>query len=414
MLSNNRFGMIGIAVVVTGLALAAGTGCSLHTPLADRDVELPPGVELPCGFYPLAGQYNTDNCEDHYNGWPRYIISERDNMIMAYVPAQTVTVGGGTEDDEVPARQVVTNHFYIDIHEVSNVQFDRFRKAAAERGACAQICDPLNCFAHAKLDKNRKKDRPWVESEAYHTYCYEYILRERGKQMLYPETSLNCWYWNGQTPSDIDFYLDYFKPGLNNNHPVRNVSWWEAWYYTKWAHKVLPTEAQWEAAARGNDQRAYPWGSNPQSDVTHYLCNAKTDRANFDGYEYTAPVLCFAGGVSPYGVYQMAGNVAEWCADWYDPGRYAYPSQSDPPSDLQRGDKEFGDANFPNPRDKCLRESRVGPIRGDQRVIRGGSFTDTIERCRVDVRAGARPDVHQHNVGFRCVLPLPPVTVAGI
>ena len=397
-----------LGVLVAGWFLAVGTGCQhARSMLADRTTELPANVCLPHGFYPLSGHNTPDNPEDNYDGWPRYIVCERDNMIMAYVPTQRMTMGGGLGSDEVPARQVVVNHFYMDLHEVSNVQFDRFRKAAAERSPCWKVVDPMQLCSRSRLAKNRQKDRPWEESEAGHTYKYEYFWREQDKQMLYPETMLNFWLWNGQTPADIDCYLDYWKPGLNNHHPVRNVSWWEAWYYSKWAHKVLPSEAQWEAAARGNDRRIYPWGNEAVSETTRYLCNAKTGVEDSDGYEYTAPVLSYAAGVSPHGLYNLAGNVWEWCADWYDPGRYAYPSEADPPTGLERGTRAFGDANYPNPRDKDIREARVGPLRGDERVLRGGSFADPIERCRVDARTSARPDVHRSNFGFRCVLPLP-------
>jgi len=406
---------VGCCIAVMVVLLIAGIGCQVTSPLVDRHVVLPPGVELPEGFYPLRGQYSPDNPEDNYNGWPRYIVCDRDNMVMAYVPAQTITMGGGIDTDEVPARIVEINHFYIDIHEVTNVQFDRFRKAAQERGPLAQMADPFDLFFHPKLDGYRVMDRPWVESEAYHTYPYEFYNREHSKQKLYPETALNYWFWKGQTPCDIDFYLDYWKPGLNNNHPVRNTSWWEAWYYSKWSRKTLPTEAQWEAAARGGDRRIYPWGNDKESELSRYLCNARTGRENFDGYEYTAPVLSFAAGISPCGAYNMAGNVWEWCVDWYDPGRYAYPSEEDPATGLERGVKPFGDRNYPNPPAKDIREARVGPLRGDERVIRGGSFADSIERCRVDARSAARPDVHQNNFGFRCALPLLPLinTSAG-
>jgi len=330
-----------ILPVVCLVALAVGSGCATsrsRSSLADKQVVLPAHVALPDGFYPLAGHYCPDNPGDHYDGWPRYVVGTRDKAIMAYVPAQTFLMGGGDDPDTVPPREVVVDHFYMDIHEVTNARFHRFGKRRCSVGA----------------------------------------------------------------------YREYWTPGLNDDHPVRNVSWEEALRYSKWACKELPTEAQWEAAARGDDGRIFPWGNDPHSETTRFLCNAHTGRGDFDGYAYTAPAFSFAPGVSPFGIFQMAGNVAEWCDDWYDPGRYAYPSPDDPAMGLERGPLPFGDAYYPNPGDKHIREGRVGPLLGDERVVRGGSFAVPIEHCRVDGRRAARPGARLFDVGFRCVLTLPP------
>lgn len=344
-MSIDRTIRMGFAVVFV-LVAVTGVGCTRHhSPLADVCAQLPEGVVLPEGFYPLANHSELDRADDSYNGWPRYIVCDRDNMVMAYVPTQTFNMGGGIGTDEVPAREVVVSHFYIDITEVTNGQYHRFRKL------------------HCRCDRE-----------------------------------------------DHDTYREYFVRGVNNDHPVRSISWMDARLYSRWVRRMLPTEAQWEAAARGSDRRIYPWGNEPQVETTRYLCNCKTTRAAFDGYEYTAPVMNFAAGVSPYGAFQMAGNVAEWCADWYDPSRYAYPSEEDPAMGLERGAKAFGDENFPNPLAKIIRETRVGPFRGDEKAIRGGSYADPIEKCRVDSRRTARPGAYLANVGFRCVLPLPPNT----
>ncbi|HPD30864.1 MAG TPA: formylglycine-generating enzyme family protein [Phycisphaerae bacterium] len=346
-MSDNRFRFAG-AVLAVVLLLAGGVGCCLDKQAritvasatdvtagtADRGAPLPAGVSLPPGFYPLSGQYDLENPDDHYGGWPRYIMCVADGMVMAYVPAQEFMMGGGTDLDEVPARAVRVNHFYVDIHEVTNCQFGRYSR---------------------------------------------------------------------QGP-----YRQFYMPGVNDHHPVRNVSWVEAHGYAAWAGKSLPTEAQWEAAARGSDRRIYPWGNEEQSDVTRYLCNASTGRDYYDGYQGPAPVMSYSAGISPFGAFNMAGNVWEWCADWYDPGRYAYPSEEDPPSALERGALPFGDRNYPSPKHKDIREARVGPPVGLERVIRGGSFMDPIQQCRVDTRASLPPAARRNNVGFRCVLMLPP------
>lgn len=328
------------ATLAAGLTVAwmsGSLGCSESRPaLADRDVSPPTHVRLPSGFDAMESHYNPQNPEDHYNGWPRYIISRRDGMMMAYVPTQTMTFGGGKGNDEIPSRVITVPHFYIDIHEVTNEQF-------------AAFC--------------RKSGRP--------------------------------------------VQIKYWAKGTNDAHPVRAVTWTEANDYASWADKSLPTEAQWEAAARGSDRRIYPWGNDDQVENVPYLCNAKTPVEGFDGHEFTAPVLSYAAGVSPFGVFNLAGNVAEWCYDWYDLSRYAWPTEEDLPGELIRGAKPFGQRNYPNDEYKTIRESFVGPVHGSRRVVRGGSFTDPIENCRVDARMGVRPEARQHNIGFRCVLTLP-------
>lgn len=374
-----RYGLTVAALILAFIGMMAGC-CPRQELIADRCAELPVHVQLPDGFYPLRGHYSIDNPESNYNGWPRYIVSEQDNMIMCYVPSQQFTMGGGLGADEVPAREVVVNHFYVDLHEVTNIQYYCYRKAAGKKVLRSLEHDPCAYLNGSSCCPCR----PGIP-------C--------------PET---FFYISGKTPCDIDYYRDYWHPGLNDNHPARAISFREAFAYAKWSCKSLPTEAQWEAAARGGDRRLYPWGNNEVSDVTRYLCNARTTGGDlFDGYEYTAPVLSYAPGVSPFGAFNMAGNVWEWCVDWYDPGRYGYPSDEDPPAELQRGPKPFGDRWYPNPVRKDLADGRIGPIRGDEHPLRGGSFADPIELCRVTSRISARIDARQNNFGFRCVLLLP-------
>lgn len=342
-------GRIASAGILLSIALTTGCEMKAYHDCCKRDSGLAENVKLPHGFMPLKG-YSVEDAATHFNGWPRYIVSRRDGSVMAYVPSQEIQMGGGTQPDEVPLRHVRVNHFYIDLHEVTNAQFARFA----------------------------------------------YKVKAADTQCPFAEESLLC------------RFRDYWTPCVNDAHPVRNVSWREAAHYSWMMRKHLPTEAQWEAAARGSDGRVYPWGNQTESDVTRYLCNSSTGRDNWDGYEYTAPVSSYAAGVSPYGAFNMSGNVREWCGDWYDLGRYAYPSDEDPAGPLVRGALPFGDLYYPNPRAKDIPEARVGPMVGSEKAIRGGAFNDPIERCRVDSRWAAGPDVHMNNVGFRTILPLDP------
>ncbi|MEW5938228.1 MAG: SUMF1/EgtB/PvdO family nonheme iron enzyme, partial [Chloroflexota bacterium] len=154
------------------------------------------------------------------------------------------------------------------------------------------------------------------------------------------------------------------------DHPVVFVDWEMAKNYCEWRGGRLPTEAQWEKAARGTDGRTYPWGEKIDSTRANY---------NQDVGYATTPVGSFLSGVSPYGIYDMAGNVWEWVADWYSSAYYsAMPS--------------------PNP---------FGPETGQYRVLRGGAWYFDDDFVRSAFRFRDDPSNSSYDVGFRCARPAP-------
>jgi formylglycine-generating enzyme required for sulfatase activity len=174
-----------------------------------------------------------------------------------------------------------------------------------------------------------------------------------------------------ETKADASWKNPYFP--LGDDHPVTCLTWNDASEYCRWAGKRLPTEAEWEKGARGKDERKFPWGNEDFKAGGTFRCNAGPGKAKDDEYETTAPVGSFPKGASPYGLLDMAGNVAEWCSDWYDEAFY----KKSPPR---------------TPR---------GPATGNFRIRRGGSWFSEPERCRSSARIWSPPVDRNSITGFR-------------
>jgi formylglycine-generating enzyme required for sulfatase activity len=165
--------------------------------------------------------------------------------------------------------------------------------------------------------------------------------------------------------------------------PAVGMSWSDSAAYCKWAGRRLPTEAEWEKAARGTDGRRYPWGHmQPFTDIANYNRGMWVSEAitlvpvnsGLEGMSVRHGLK--DGGRSFYGLFHMAGNAAEWVADWYD--REYYP--------------------------KSPARNPTGLATGDKRVIRGGSWADLPTALRVTARFSAEPDYEDRTIGFRCAM----------
>ena len=179
--------------------------------------------------------------------------------------------------------------------------------------------------------------------------------------------------WSWRTTNSITEPY-YWSSGSYNsgpsfpNHPVVGISWYEAYAFCQWAGGHLPTEAQWEKAARGTDSTNYwPWGSVWDASK----CNSNYNTVP-DTFAYSSPVGLFSAGQSPYGVYDMAGNIWEWVNDWYQGNYYSVSPGSNP----------------------------AGPATGTFRVLRGGGFGHVDYYCRTAARYIANPIGRNVNVGF--------------
>jgi formylglycine-generating enzyme len=290
---------------------------------------------------------------------------------MVWIPGGKFTMGANDgQTDEKPLHDVRVDGFWMDKTEVTNEQFAKFVEETHYVTVAERQPDP--------------KQFPGVPPEQLKPGSITFTPPS------HVETLDDHMQWWSYTPGASWRHPEgpQSNIGGREKHPVVHVCWDDAMAYAKWAGKRLPTEAEWEYAARGGlDHNAFVWGRE-KLPGGRWMANIwqgtfPNENAGEDGFKGTAPVASFPP--NGYGLYDMAGNVWEWCADWYLPDYYAKSPRKNPPGP----DTSF-DPNEP------------GVMK---RVTRGGSFMCSDMYCkgyRPSARMKTSPDTGLANTGFRC------------
>jgi len=268
---------------------------------------------------------------------PDPVIRANDGSEMLLIPAGEFTMGG-REDDmadspeqavylnykaERPLHQVTISSFYMDKLEITNAQYRSFLDAVGKDGS----------------------------------------------------SSIN----HPKQPEDVDHLQHYLQENLlGNDQPAVGLNWFDAYAYCQWAGKRLPTEAEWEYAARGGDgvYRKYPWGNESPDADGIWRANYHPDQGrDLDGQYASSRGGSFPDGISPFGILDMAGNAEEWVQDWL---QFDYYEQS---------------ANARDPQ---------GPAAGNKKVIKGGSYASDVFQIRIATRLYGGPRDKSPYQGIRC------------
>lgn len=304
---------------------------------------------------------------------------------MVLIPGGTFSMGADNaqaDEDEYPKHEVTVDSFYIDATEVTNAQFAKFVQATGYRTTAEQKPDWNEMKKTLPPGTPKPPDDELVAASL--------VFRQADHPV-----SLDAYgqWWDWVPGAD---WRHPQGPGSSikgkENYPVVQVSWYDAKAYCKWAGKELPTEAQWEFAARGGlINNIYPWGNEhvntgkPKANTWEGQFPYANDRK--DGYTRLAPVKKFAP--NGYGLYDMAGNVWEWCSDWYAADYYTRIAK-------QHTLNPTGPAKSYDPMEPLMQK----------RSMRGGSFLCNDAYCsgyRASRRMKSTPDTGFEHTGFRCV-----------
>ena len=303
---------------------------------------------------------------------------------MVWIPAGTFSMGGDNEQarqDEFPKHEVKLNGFFMDVTEVTNAQFTKY---IAATGYITTAEKDINW---EDLKKQLPSDTSKPEPETLKAASLVFVPTEAEVSL---QDYSQWWSWshgaNWKHPQGKDSDIVG-----KENLPVVHISWDDANAYCKWAGKRLPTEAEWEYAARGGlVKNVYSWGNQKveegKTHCNYYQGNFPYKNQGTDGFVGSAPVKSFAP--NGYGLYDMAGNVWEWCSDWYDYKYYSF---------VKNGViNPIGANKSSDPDDKYAQK----------RTIRGGSFLCCEGICsgyRNARRMKETPDTSTEHLGFRCV-----------
>ncbi|MFA6108814.1 MAG: SUMF1/EgtB/PvdO family nonheme iron enzyme [Candidatus Latescibacterota bacterium] len=264
-------------------------------------------------------------------------IKGKDGAEMVLVPEGEFQMGGRAEDlagrtgnsgylnyeGERPVHRVRLHAFHLGRYEVTNAQYKRF-------------------LEHIQSTGDRGMDHP-------------------------------------DQPAGLGHHQQYMNENLDDDtQPAVGLNWFDAYAYCKWTGARLPTEAEWEYAARGNDgvYRKYPWGNeDPDADGVWRADFAVEGGPELDGHRFTSPVGTYPDGVSPFGLYDMAGNADEWVNDWLDWSYYRVTEGAEDPQ---------------------------GPETGKHKVIKGGSYGGDRYHIRIGTRLWGDREVRNPYQGVRC------------
>lgn len=319
----------------------------------------------------------TDKFQEHNKG------VEHEGMV--FVPGGKFSMGCADKTgrpDEYPLHTVKVDGFWMDETEVTNKQFKLFVDATGYITTAER---------QTEWEVLKKQLPPGAIKPADSNFQPSSLVFFQPINKVNLDDPSQWWKWtrgaNWKHPQGPSSTIEG-----KENHPVVQVSWEDAMAYAAWAGKRLPTEAEWEFAARGGkEKKPFSWGEESitvsQPKANTWQGTFPIENTGWDGFIGLAPVKSFAP--NGFGLYDMAGNVWEWCSDWYQSDYYQFQSS-------------------------IISTNPKGPVKGfdpdepmvPKKVVRGGSFLCDVSYCcsyRVSARMKTSPDTGLEHTGFRCV-----------